>query len=199
MTVYFQHTPIDFTIGRKQSEKISKPACEILNIHDFLTIVEKHPEGFELTFSNQEEMKELITRLFSLIGAAGGIVLNPDGKLLFIFRRGKWDLPKGKIEEGEDEETCARREIEEETGIGNLTLRKKSIETYHIYPENDRFIFKTSHWFVYNIEKAQEAKPQVEEDITSINWFGINEMNIPFSNTFENIKAVVTAFTDDRP
>ena len=43
-------------------------------------------------------------------------------KLLMIFRRGKWDLPKGKLDKGETFERCAVREIEEETGFRNLKL-----------------------------------------------------------------------------
>ena len=51
--------------------------------------------------------------------AAGGLVTNENNELLMIFRRGKWDLPKGKLDKGETIEECAIREVEEETGIGN--------------------------------------------------------------------------------
>src|SRR4051812_48020306 len=69
-----------------------------------------------------EALKKAIWKKFTIIRAAGGLVVNDGGEMLFIFRRGKWDLPKGKLEEGEDLEECAVREVEEETGLKNVKL-----------------------------------------------------------------------------
>src|SRR5262245_43144571 len=67
-----------------------------------------------------EKLKKAFFKHFHLIEAAGGIVQNDKKELLFIHRLGKWDLPKGKIEKKESPETCAVREVEEETGVTNL-------------------------------------------------------------------------------
>ena len=55
-----------------------------------------------------------------LVQAAGGLVRNNKGKMLFIFRKNKWDLPKGKVDKGETLENGAMREVEEETGVKKL-------------------------------------------------------------------------------
>ena len=68
-----------------------------------------------------------------MVEAAGGLVFNKDGDILMIFRNGKWDLPKGKLEIGESIEECAIREVEEECGISGLIIEKKIKDTYNIY------------------------------------------------------------------
>ena len=62
---------------------------------------------------------------YMLIEAAGGLVYNAKDQLLMIFRNGKWDLPKGKLEVGENIEQCAMREVEEECGISGLTITQQ--------------------------------------------------------------------------
>ncbi|QQS63451.1 MAG: NUDIX domain-containing protein [Chitinophagaceae bacterium] len=64
-------------------------------------------------------------RNFKIVEAAGGIVQNENKEILFIYRRNKWDLPKGKIEKKELPENAAAREIEEETGIKTFILKRK--------------------------------------------------------------------------
>ena len=64
-----------------------------------------------------EETLESIFDYSKGIVAAGGIVKNEEGKTLIIFRRGFWDLPKGKVEKGEKIINAAQREVEEETGV----------------------------------------------------------------------------------
>ena len=53
-----------------------------------------------------------------------------------MFRRGKWDLPKGKLDPGETLEACALREVREETGVGQLELIKFLLVTEHEYEES---------------------------------------------------------------
>ena len=55
--------------------------------------------------------------MFRFIEAAGGLVQNSNGDYLIIFRYGKWDLPKGKLETNERIQDAALREVSEETGI----------------------------------------------------------------------------------
>lgn len=133
---------------------------------------------------------------FELIEAAGGVVQNDDKDILFIFRRGKWDLPKGKMEHGESEELCAEREIEEETGVKDLRLKKKIGETYHIYREKELDILKTSHWFYFRCADAQALAPQEAEDITEAKWVKTKNIKEPMDNTYESIKEVMRAFFD---
>lgn len=128
---------------------------------------------------------------FQIIEAAGGLVLNNKKEMLFIFRRGKWDLPKGKMEAGETPEICAEREIEEETGVNQLQLIHKIIDTYHIYEERGLQILKKTYWFYFTTKFEGKPQPQIEEDITSISWIGKKNLELPLSNTYDSIIDVI--------
>ena len=143
---------------------------------------------------NFEDAWNAFTQNFILIEAAGGVVQNSEKELLFIFRRGKWDLPKGKMEAGEDAETCANREIEEETGTSNLRLIEKITDTYHVYQEGEKKVLKISHWYYFTSDTKQELIPQTEEDITLIEWIAKENLIKPLNNTFHNIKDVIEIF-----
>ncbi|MFT6000947.1 MAG: 8-oxo-dGTP pyrophosphatase MutT (NUDIX family) [Neolewinella sp.] len=109
--------------------------------------------------------------------AAGGIVRNRElNKHLFIFRRDFWDLPKGKIDKGEDEPTAALREVEEETGVSDLTLGKALPTTYHTYRNRkEKRVLKPTYWF--EMETSQSVLvPQEEEDIEIATWRTIEEV-----------------------
>ncbi len=143
-----------------------------------------------------DALKKSFFAAFDIIEAGGGIVQNDDKAILFIFRRGKWDLPKGKLETGETIEVCAEREITEETGLKQLTLHKKIGETYHIYTENGKDILKTSHWFYFTSGGSKKTVPQIEEDIQEVKWVSTRNIREPMSNTYRNIKDILTVFFD---
>ena len=142
------------------------------------------------------ELKKDFFTAFDIIEAAGGIVQNEQKDILFIFRRGKWDLPKGKMDEGENAETAAEREIEEETGVKGLTLKRKIGETYHIYREKNKDILKTTHWFYFTCSGKQSTVAQAEEDITEVKWIPTQKIKEPMGNTYENIKDIMREFFD---
>lgn len=138
--------------------------------------------------------------LFRIIEAAGGLVNNNKGEMLFIKRLGKWDLPKGKMEKGESREESAVREIEEETGLRDVELVKFINTTYHIYVErNGEKILKCTHWFEMNFNGEDTSKPQIEEGITEVAWKNDSQIeNEVFPNTFKNIQLIVNEFRVDR-
>lgn len=143
-----------------------------------------------------EVLKKKFLSSFEVIEAAGGIVQNEEKDILFIFRKGKWDLPKGKLETGESPEICAEREIEEETGVINLTLKRKIGDTYHIYRENDKTILKISRWFYFTCHAIQDLRPQPEEDITEVKWIKTRLIKEPMLNTYKTIRDIMTSFFD---
>ncbi len=146
---------------------------------------------------NFTSLKKDFFSQFENIEAAGGIVQNERKEILFIFRRQKWDLPKGKLEDGESKETCAEREIEEETGIKNLILKRKVGTTYHIYVEQQIKILKSSHWFFYTtISSLQKLTPQMEEDIAEVKWIATEKIKLPMGNTYANIREIMSIFFD---
>lgn len=128
--------------------------------------------------------------------AAGGLVTNPKNEILFIFRRGKWDLPKGKLDEGENIEKCAIREVEEETGISNIRLGTLLKKTYHEYFDTwtKEEVLKETWWYSMKIENEQVLIPQIEEDIEKIEWVNPENLNQYLKNTFTTIVEVIDAF-----
>ncbi len=112
------------------------------------------------------------------------------GSYLFIFRRGKWDLPKGKLDPGETIEEAAVREVQEECGIHHLQLGKKLCETFHIYYEKKKQYLKHSYWFAMQTEERKLA-PQTEEDITDIRWIAKEDFALVKANTFPSILDVL--------
>jgi 8-oxo-dGTP pyrophosphatase MutT (NUDIX family) len=142
------------------------------------------------------KLQKAFFKHFTLIEAAGGIVINEKKEILFIFRRGKWDLPKGKMEKKESPEECAEREIEEETGVKDLVLKKKVGETYHTYDEFGKHILKISHWYYFTCNQKQNLHPQTEEDITKTEWIKTKDIKKPINNSYENIKDILGKFFD---
>jgi 8-oxo-dGTP pyrophosphatase MutT (NUDIX family) len=117
--------------------------------------------------------------------------------VLLIFRRGKWDMPKGKLDEGEDLETCAIREISEETGLKSLKLIRPLQVTYHTYFERERHILKESHWYLVRCNRKTELTPQVEEDIEKCEWVPLNRTETYTGNMHASIIDVLTAAKQD--
>ena len=130
-----------------------------------------------------DEFKQQLT----VIQAAGGLVYTENQEILLIFRRGKWDMPKGKLDEGEDLETCAVREISEETGLKNLTLEKPLQVTYHTYFEGEKHILKESHWYLVKCNTKEEFAPQLEEDIEKCEWVPHNKLDSYRTNMHASI------------
>lgn len=128
---------------------------------------------------------------FTEINAAGGAVENPDGELLFIFRNGVWDLPKGKQEDGEDIALTALREVEEECGIKELKLGELLCISYHTYHRDGKFYLKHTYWYKMENPTQEDPKPQFEEDITSAVWVKRDKIAECMENTYPSIKAVI--------
>lgn len=108
--------------------------------------------------------------LFEIVEAAGGVVYNPNREILLIYRRGSWDLPKGKIDAGESREAAAVREVQEETGLQNVSLSSFITTTYHTYRDkNDKRILKPTYWYRMETDEYT-VTPQTEEDIEKVVW-----------------------------
>jgi len=125
------------------------------------------------------------------ISAGGGLVTNNKGEYLFIFRRRKWDLPKGKQDPGEKIKACALREVEEECGLKELTIENPLCKTYHIYHRNNLLWLKETQWFKMKYTgNGNTIKPQKEEDIEIVEW--VNKAQLPtfLENTYPSIKEV---------
>lgn len=125
--------------------------------------------------------------------AGGGLVRNEAGELLLIFRRGKWDLPKGKLDEGETIAECAVREVMEETGITGLTLGALIGISYHEYFDTfiNQEVIKETHWFAMQASGVQHLVPQTEEDILEIRWVKGDALAACLDNSYDTVIDII--------
>lgn len=133
------------------------------------------------------KLKREFFKHFKLVKAAGGLVKNKAGEVLLIFRRGKWDLPKGKLDKGESIVECAIREVQEETGLKKIKAGEEIDITYHTYVEFGKHILKESHWFIMNSLVEETLQPQIEEYITEIRWVKKEDLKNYLDKTFPTI------------
>ena len=141
-----------------------------------------------LYYPDEAEIMRVFKTKIPVSKAGGGLVYNQKGQVLFIFRNGKWDLPKGGSEKGEEIVDTAMREVEEETGVGQLEIVSKLQKTYHIFKRNGVFKLKITHWF--EMKTAFEGIPegQIEEGIEKAVWLNSDEIQEALKNSYENIK-----------
>lgn len=145
-------------------------------------------DGLEWLSDNVERDFKQFCSYFENILAAGGVVYNDKGQILGIKRLGRWDLPKGKWEQGESIEDCARREVAEECGVPmpDLIDSKASI-TYHMYQYRDQWVLKPTHWYAMRLEGEHKLSPQVEEQIEAVRWCGPAAMEEFYGATYPTI------------
>lgn len=164
----------------------------ILNYADML---EKNQE-FDYVYLYSEDYEQLVEdfmKYYKLIEAAGGLVYNEQGKILAIYRRGSWDLPKGKIDQGESVEQAAVREVEEETGIQQIKLGQHLTDTYHTYRlKSGKRVLKKTYWFEMHTTDMQLV-PQTEEDIEQAVWIDPIEFLEGDYDMYKTIRHVVEA------
>ncbi|MBW6497477.1 MAG: NUDIX domain-containing protein [Bacteroidales bacterium] len=148
----------------------------------------------ELVFSSSDIqwLFRFIASFFEPSEAAGGLVKDEKGQLLFIFRQGKWDLPKGHTEKNESIEETALREVEEECGIDQLKIIKSLPTTYHVFElKKDRWVMKKTWWYLMHTKTKKEPRPQTNEQIEIAKWFERGSLNEIFENTYGSVKEVV--------
>ncbi|MFQ3574949.1 MAG: NUDIX hydrolase [Cytophagales bacterium] len=134
-----------------------------------------HLKSLTILTENKELTFNYIKKHFKIIKAAGGLVLKDD-KILLIYRLGFWDLPKGKMDDGETSKECAVREIEEECGV-KAEIVKELVNTWHSYlTKSGKSYLKKTEWFLMNCLDDHDMKPQIEEGIEKIAWFSVDEV-----------------------
>lgn len=158
----------------------------------FKRIIKKINKG-ELVYVNLYHKKEkkllkFLKKKLPVVIAGGGLVYNDKSEILFIHRNNKWDLPKGKIEKGEDIETCALREVGEETGVKDLKIRHLITVTYHVFKRNGVYKLKETHWFEMHSSYTGKLVPQTKEGIDKVKWKDFQKTQKALTNSYKNIK-----------
>ena len=154
----------------------------------------EQPEFYYGVFrhTNIPELLDAFKAQLEVILAAGGLVYTKkDMDLLLIHRLGHWDLPKGKLDEGETLEECAIREINEETGASKLTLEKPLHVTYHTYQQEGRKILKESHWYLVRAAEKTPLTPQTNENIAQCIWVPISEIQPYLDGSYASVADVL--------
>jgi 8-oxo-(d)GTP phosphatase len=147
-----------------------------------------------ITFAvdDKESAVHFVKDQFTVIKAAGGVVVR-NGKILFIYRLKKWDLPKGKLDKKESPAEGALREVEEECNI-KVKLDKKVCATWHTYNLNGKRILKKTTWYKMKCLDDSKMKPQKEEDIEDIKWLNKKEIKNALSNSYKSIEEVIKKY-----
>jgi 8-oxo-dGTP pyrophosphatase MutT (NUDIX family) len=196
-TVYIGETPVSFVDGSRAIPHVDGVMYSSYSASDtmklFIEMLEENKEVKALIIRHLEPetaFSEFCSQ-FRLIAAAGGVVYNAQGKKLMIFRNGKWDLPKGKIEAGEPVEAAAVREVTEECGIGNLRIHKPLPPTYHTYSVGSERILKKTFWYEMHTDSTDTPVPQAEEGITQAKWMNEQDQQMALRNTYASVKDVL--------
>ncbi len=130
--------------------------------------------------------------LFPVINAAGGLVKKPNDQILFIFRYGKWDLPKGKMEVGETISETALREVAEETGVSGLKITKELLPTFHTYRMEGKRVIKKTNWFEMTFADDSNILPQAIEDITVVKWLNLKDIPWAMRDSYASVIELLT-------
>lgn len=126
--------------------------------------------------------------------AAGGMVLDEQGRLLAIKRLGKWDLPKGKVEKGEQVDVGAVREVQEECGLVNVELIRRVTSTWHTYERKGNQHLKRTDWFLMRASSKEKLTAQSEEDIEDVRWLDAAGVRMMEADTYPSLLPVLQAW-----
>lgn len=178
--VFINDQEISFENKISQKEKVRSNVKEFTSVNQLALAVKKVESTRNIRFFSTKPFRDFQSFLkhFKIIRAAGGLVHKSDApdKILLIFRQGKWDLPKGKIDKGEGVKEAALREVKEECGIGNLMITEKLKNTYHLYINKGEWVVKKSCWFRMETSDKKILKPQAEEGIEKAEWISTKKL-----------------------
>jgi len=183
----------DIPIILSTEKNIGKQYTAIpLKLARFKKLVKKINNGeliyVNLYHKNAEKLERFLRKKLPYVEAAGGLVYNGKKEILFIYRNDRWDLPKGHIDKDEAHEAAAIREVEEETGVQNLEIRRFIGKTYHVFKRNGKFKLKATYWYEMYTDYDGALKPQANEGIKKVKWKNFEKSQKALTNSYENIK-----------
>ena len=149
-----------------------------------------HFHALYIIVEDRKTYKSRIIKMYQLVEAAGGVVVNQQKEVLWMFRLGKWDLPKGKLEKSEKFETAAVREVEEECNV-KAELGNKICTTYHTYTHKNKLVLKKTRWYAMKTNFTGKLIPQTEEGIEKVEWMNEKKQIQALTNTYSSIRYVI--------
>lgn len=194
--IYFSNKPLILASSPERlsqfPEYTSILGANTANFHRALHLLEQSEiPGVILVEEDKARLEKELLWSFYPMHSAGGLVLNERNEILMIYRRGKWDLPKGKLDEGETLEACALREVTEETGLDGLVLGEKICNSMHIYQMQQQYILKYTAWYLMRGDASRELQPQAEEMIEEVRWVPQSQIPQLIAQSFGTIEDVL--------
>jgi len=190
--IFVGNKPIILTTQVKKETDFKNLFIDSVSIEKILSVLKKDKyKAVHLVGSDLDSMLKTFLKFLPNVVAAGGKVLNASQRILFIFRNGKWDLPKGKSESNETIDKTALREVEEETGVKGLSITKPLEITYHIFKRNNQHQIKKTYWFEMFSDYDGDLKPQLNEGITKVKWIGPKKLKKVKKNIYANIESLI--------
>lgn len=188
-TIFVNESPLILTHERPEMCNGNLFSMDKNSIQSAIVALEKGTLNTAYLYQpDAQKILDTFMQKIPVVVASGGFVTNPKGKVLFIFREGKWDLPKGKVEKGESIENAALREVAEETGVKDLTLKKFLRTTSHIFKRGGEYRLKHVHWFAMSTPYSGPLKGQKAEGIVKVKWKGRKKTAKALENSYANIK-----------
>jgi 8-oxo-dGTP pyrophosphatase MutT (NUDIX family) len=175
-------------------------AIDYDGIDPYLELLSRHPDKQGVVFMSSKpgEMFHRFCTSFAEVKAAGGLVVDPSGRVLLIHRNGMWDLPKGKVDAGEFLRQAAMREVREECGVQELRIVSTIKPTFHIYDLKGQRVLKTTFWYLMDCADPERAQPQIEEGITETRWVKQADLEPYIEGSYSNIKLLLALFIGNR-
>ena len=190
--IFVGDKPIILTTKVETETNFKNFLIDSVDINKVLSKLKKDKyDSVRLIGSKKELLLKKFLSLLPNVIAGGGKVYNKKGEILFIFRNGKWDLPKGKAELKETINETALREVEEETGVFGLSIVKPLEITYHIFKRMGQFYIKVTYWFKMYSDYEGELIPQEKEGITKVKWISETKLTKVLNNSYANIKLLL--------
>jgi len=190
--IFVNDKPIILTTVVEQETNFKNYKLKTVDIEKVIKkLQQKNVQSVRLIGKKKHKLLKRFLKLLPNIIAGGGKVYNKKGKILFIYRNDKWDLPKGKAESKETIEETAIREVEEETGVKGLKITKPLDLTYHIFKRNGRYRIKVTYWFEMKTAYKGKLYPQENEGITRVEWLNPEQITKAMENSYANIKVLI--------
>lgn len=198
--IYFSNKPLVLTAEAESYKKLHAAANGYLCLHGAF------PRNFRMAINylngpgtigaiiediSPEALQEELHKLYEPIDAAGGVVEDEKGRVLMMYRHGRWDLPKGKRDPGESMEACALREVREETGLQEIDLRYRIGDTHHIYNQNGQRLVKKTTWYAMAGNSEGKLFPQLEEGITDLRWVPQDDLGPLIFKSYEAVREIL--------
>lgn len=196
--VFVNDIPIVLSTKEDLGEKYTSIPLEVVKLKKLIKKVQKGKlRNINLYHEKPDQLLKILQKKIPTVIAGGGLVKNAKGEVLFIYRNGKWDLPKGKAEKGEGLKVCAMREVEEETGVKDLVATKLLRETYHIFKRGGKYQLKVTYWYEMTTDYTGPFYPEEKEGITKVRWKSGEKLRKALTKSYANIKLLFDK--DDLP